>query len=131
MQRIVRSKLLKYLVSGAGAFTVEYVSFYCLYRITALHLLIANAVSFFLGLLTSFILNKLWTFDSKTHAHRTAKQFNMYVILALINLVATLLLVQFFSQIGFMPEIGKFFAMILTSVWNFFLFKKIIFKNTT
>ena len=127
--KILNKRVLKYLTSGIGAFAVEYISFYCLYRFSATYLIVANAISFLLGLSTSFILNKTWTFNSKTFEHGTTRQFNMYVTLALINLVATLVLVEVFKSIGIKPEAGKLLAMVLTSIWNYIVFQRIIFKH--
>jgi putative flippase GtrA len=117
---------VRFLVVGSGAFMVEYGTFYAMYSSRS-PLIVANSVSFGLGLLTSFILNRLWTFSHKEYAKKPAHQLTYYVILALINLLLTNLFVELFSFYGVTPKLGKIFAMLLTSSWNYFIFQRLIF----
>jgi putative flippase GtrA len=114
---------------GVVAFCAEYGSFYGLYVEAKWPLYIANSISFGLGLLTSFLLNRLWTFSHKKYQKKPAHQFSFYMILALINLVLTNLLVGWLKFMGVNPRIGKLAAMIITSLWNYILFKLIIFTH--
>ena len=121
--------LQKYLYVGAGAFAMEYGSFYLMYEVLHIPLIIANSGSFGLGLLTSFLLNRFWTFSTKEYSKKAAHQFGFYVTLALINLVLTNLIVEWLGHMGFNPKYGKLVAMIVTSLWNYMLFKVIIFSH--
>jgi putative flippase GtrA len=121
--------LLKYLTGGVGAFLLEYSSFYGLYYGLKWPLYVANSFSFILGLLTSFSLNRLWTFRHKSYHKKTGHQFSLYVGLALTNLLLTNILVQSFVHFGINPKIGKLVAMVITSVWNYALFKMVIFAQ--
>jgi putative flippase GtrA len=122
--------LVRYLVVGSAAFVVEYGSFYLMYSDLKKPLYFANSISFGLGLLTSFLLNRLWTFESKTeYKKKAAHQLSYYVILSLINLGLTNLLVGLLNADNVNPRWGKLIAMIITSLWNYILFKLIIFTH--
>ncbi len=121
--------LFKYLIVGGCAFVVEFGSFYGLYAGLEWPLYLANSTSFCLGLLTSFCLNRLWTFKHDTYHRKTAHQFGLYVGLALINLMLTNLFVEGFVWLGANPQVSKLAAMIITSAWNYILFKVIIFAQ--
>lgn len=121
--------LTKYLVAGCAAFAAEYLSFYVMISSFGVALYVANTLSFCIGLMTSFLLNRLWTFGGKQYSKGASHQLSFYIILATANLMLTNLLVAIFTNAGINPKIGKLIAMIVTSSWNFILFKYIIFRH--
>jgi putative flippase GtrA len=127
-QRVSKS-FLKYIGVGIVAFGVEYGSFYALYLNAKWPLYFANSISFGLGLLTSFLLNRLWTFGGKNYQKKAAHQLSFYIALALINLLLTNVFIGVLEKIGTNPRIGKLVAMVITSLWNYFLFKALIFTH--
>ncbi len=127
-KQLVTKSLVKYLVVGVSAFVVEYLTFLVLYKAVLMPVIVSNGLSFLTGLLTSFSLNRIWTFNAKQHQHTKSRQLQMYVLLAAVNLLLTILLVQVFIAIGIAPGISKLVAMVATSCWNFVLFKLAIFK---
>lgn len=118
----------KYLVAGLTAFSIEYVSFYLMYK-SGLILIIANSVSFILGLLTSFTINRVWTFGHDQYERKASHQLFFYATLALLNLVVSNIVIEVFRHGGLEPEIGKLVIMLAIPIWNFFIFKKIIFRH--
>jgi putative flippase GtrA len=119
---------MKYLCAGVTAFVVEFGSFLLLLHL-GLHTIAANSISFILGLLTSFTINRIWTFSGKTYAKRMHHQLARYVTLALINLLLTNLIVQGLIHFNVSPSAAKIAAMIVTSMWNFILLKVAVFKH--
>jgi putative flippase GtrA len=122
---------MRYVLVGGGAFITEYGSFYVLFAVLHMRLLLANGISFCLGLGISFVLSRVWTFQhqEKVYQKKTAHQFSFYMTLSLINLGLTLLLVSYFKHLGIDPRIGKLLAMAITSLWNFMLLKHFIFNH--
>ena len=129
MTIVLDRSLIKYLAVGITAFVIEYGTFYFLYMELGISLIVANSVSFFLGLLTSFAFNRLWTFGKRTYSKNTSHQLLLYFMLAFINLLLTNITVEILIKINIIPSIGKLAAMILTSLWNYVLFKRVIFKH--
>lgn len=92
----------------------------------ALHLdvYLAATVSFWTSLLVNFLLNKYWTFgvDSNTPQHIVAYSgvvlFNYLFGLAMITLAKDL-------HMGYM--VGKLAAIALSIVWNFLIYKHLVF----
>jgi putative flippase GtrA len=121
--------LLRFLAVGFCAFGVEYATFYILYAELAWHLYIANSLSFILGMITSFSLNRMWTFIShKDYSKKVPHQLSYYAALAIINFILTNVIVETLASISLSPKIGKLIAMITTSLWNYVLYKFIIFS---
>lgn len=124
----------RFLLVGGLAASVEFGGFLLLFYVLHTSLWFANGVSFVMGLLTSFALNRQWTFFTTTdgeYSKRLHHQFVMYLALALMNLLLTIWFVQVFTKFGVLPAIAKILAMGITSVWNFFLYKTAIFKRAT
>lgn len=123
-------QITRFLFVGLSAATIEFGSFLLLYYVAHGSLVLANGVSFVLGLLTSFTLNRQWTFFTQEHHFdkRMHHQFILYCVLAAVNLGLTLLLVEMFGVFGILPAIAKFLAMGITSAWNFVVYRLFIFN---
>lgn len=121
--------VIRYLLTGGSAVAVEFVSFLFLFYVISSSLIMSNSLSFVLGMLTSFLLNRQWAFKgSKGRMHH---QLMMYVMLALLNVSLANLLIWQFTAWGMLPFMAKPLIIALTATWNYFLFKKVIFKADT
>lgn len=91
----------------------------------------AVAISFCLGTLVSFFLQKLITFgDKRMHRRVLLPQAVAVTALLLWNLGFSLLLTKALQN--YLPAIAsRTFALGVTTVWNFYLYKTRIFKKST
>ena len=132
MQRL--KELLKrpgprYLIIGGSVYVFELAVIVVAQRLGA-SAVWAVAISFCLGTLTSFFLQKLVTFGDKRMHHR----------ILIPQLIATALLIVW--NLGFSVALTKLLqhhlaavvtrtlALGITTMWNFYLYKTRIFKNT-
>lgn len=78
-------ELLCFLVGGGSAVLVDYTGYRFLLYMTV-DVCIAKAVSFICGSIVGFIINKLWTFESKKFVkEEILKYIILYSITAIIN----------------------------------------------
>jgi len=129
IQQLLQKPFLRFLIVGGGAFAAEYLSFIVMYYALGIWLILANGLSFGAGLGTSFSLNRAWTFGHKEYKKATTRQLSYYVTLAILNLLATLIIVSYLKHLGLAPKFGKLLAMVITSSWNFVLFKNFVFNH--
>lgn len=129
------TQILKYSAAGGLAFFVEYLLFIVILSnspTSDISLGMAQTISFCGGLLTSFTGNRLFTFKSgeARYTHTRTGQAVRYLLLAITNLLIsnTVLHVLVFL-LGVDPNIAKVVVMTLVALWNFILFKKVIFKT--
>jgi putative flippase GtrA len=127
----VKQQFIRYVLVGGLAASVEYSSFYLLFSKAHMSLVLANGLSFCLGLGLAFALNRLWAFSSHEYDKKAAHQFSFYAALAVFNLLLTLALVGMFKHLGIDPLIGKLLAMATTSSWNFILLKLLVFTHVS
>ncbi len=120
-------QLKKYLISGISSFLVEYAIFYLFLNAFGFQKYLSNGAGMFTGFWLSFLLNRYWSFKSKENF---IKQLSLYGALFFINLAISTLLMYVFSNIlGIVAELSKILIMGMIVLWNFVIFKKIIYRN--
>jgi len=126
-EKVLSDKRIKYLFVGGSAFLLEYGLFLILNSTLNL-LILANVLSFVVGLVYSFVLHQKWTFAGD-HKHDPRKQAASYLLLALVNVVLTSFIITLLvDSLGVLPFVAKIICMLLVVAWNFLILNKIIFK---
>lgn len=90
--------------------------------------LVSVGLSFWLGMMASFGLQKIVTFnDRRVHHKILILQFLAFGLLVFFNFGVTLLVTKLL--IGYVPAVfTRTLALGLTTVWNFYLYKTRIFN---
>ncbi len=129
MIRKINNSLIKYLIAGGVAFVTEYSIFILLFSVIGIGVLFANMLAFACGILTSFTLNRSWSFKKSVFHYAKTTQAVLYVMLAITNLGLTSFVLSMSRAIGIREEIIKLLMMGAIVVWNFLIFNKVIFKQ--
>ena len=120
------SQLVRYLVIGFSTAAIEFTLLFVFKDIVGLTVIWANSVALSIVFWFNFLLNKFWSFKSKSGIR---KQLVMYAILFFINLGASdLIMYLLVTILHFMYLVAKVFAMGAIVCWNFFLYRKVIYK---
>ncbi|MSS64509.1 GtrA family protein [Velocimicrobium porci] len=83
--KIQKKELLKFLIGGGSAVVVDYIS-YNVFLLTGWNVSMAKAVSYVCGAIVGFIINKLWTFESKEFSKtEIVRYIILYAVSACIN----------------------------------------------
>jgi len=124
--------IMRYLFAGSMAFVIEYCSFLIFYSLDGREVIPANIISFSLGLITSFTMQRYWTFmhPTRKYTKRVSYQFILYAVLAIINLFISTLLIKVLQKMGIDPRFGKIIAMCLIIFWNYYILNKSIFLKS-
>lgn len=119
-------KIAKFIFSGATAAGAEYLAFLTLLSTFGSgKLVLAQIISFCIGLTISFFLNRTWVFESQAKA---SQELIKYVCLALLNVILGGLFIHVLaSYIGIAPWLAKIIVMLCVATWNYLIFSKIIF----
>lgn len=83
------------------------------------------------GVTNSYIMNKLWTFESKGgNAKKTAKEMLQFLTVNLISLGATTLgLTYFVENMGLNENIAQLPTIVISQFINYFGYKLWVFKK--
>lgn len=126
--RLLERPGYRYLVVGGSVYLLELVVIVVAEQLGA-SAVWAVAWSFWIGLLVSFALQKLFTFGDKRLHHRVvASQFIAVTLLVLFNFGFTVLVTKWLSPP--VPAVAtRTLALATTTIWNFYLYKTRIFKT--
>jgi putative flippase GtrA len=117
----------KYVITGVIAAGTEFSALVLLTEYAKLWYILSNSIAYAGGFWISFLLNKYWSFNSRDHFGR---QLAMYGLLFLINLgLSTALMYLLTSVLGLFYTISKLLVMGLIVLWNFAIYKKIIYRS--
>jgi putative flippase GtrA len=88
----------------------------------------AVAISFWVGLIVAFVLQKIFTFNERSRGRKVVKQSILYGLLVLFNYLFTLFFVGIFTDY-IDVVIARTLALIITTIWNFLIYNNYLFKT--
>ena len=116
---------LKFIVVGIIAVVTDF-AFYYLFIRFGITLDISKLLSFILGAIVGFILNKNWTFNSKAKANREIVYFSLLYFLSLnINVISNKIVLEY-TQLKLLSFLV---ATALSTIINYIGQKFIVFRK--
>ena len=121
------NQFIKYILSGLLAFGIEYGGYVFLYAGLRLHYIIASLIVYSIVFWFSFLINRYWTFNSKSDIK---KQIFLYILLFAFNLIVSNIFVMYTltTILGINPYVSPFLKAGLVVIWNFYFYKRFIYK---
>lgn len=128
LQALLKRPIGRYLMVGGTVYVIELIIIVIAQKFGA-SATEAVALSFWLGLIISFGLQKFVTFgDKRTHHRILLPQILAVSLLVLFNFGFTILVTELFSDV--VPAtITRTVALGITTLWNFYLYQTRIFKQ--
>ncbi len=109
-------KFLKFIIVGFTGMIIDFSITYLLKEKVRIHRYIANSTGFTLAASSNYLFNRFWTFQSTNP--KVLQEFSTFFVISLIGLaINNLFLYLFEKKTRF--YIAKFFAIMVTSLWNF------------
>ena len=120
-------QFIRYIIAGLTSLLFELVVLWFAHDVFSLSTQISVSISFWVGLVVAFMLQKFFTYKEHTKTFRVvSKQMVLYGLLVAWDYVFTLLFVSLFA-----PYITIYIARLLSIVfivcWNYLIYKKYIF----
>ena len=116
---------IKYLVVGGSSAVIELVLFQLLSAVFAIPLAAANVVAVVVSTVFNFLVNRNVTFKSTSNPLRSLV---LYLILFALNTTFSTVAISLLAAHGVYPLVAKVCTMACIVLWNFVLYKKVIFK---
>ena len=110
----IKKELKRFLVAGISAVGTDLIAYYIL--LNYLNTDISKGVSFLLGTIVAFFINKYWTFEKKEKSHREIVQFG---ILYTFTLGANIVTNKFILDIYNITLLAFLIATGVSTVMNF------------
>lgn len=129
LKKIYKNKLNhRYILIGGLVYLLE-IFIIVMVQTLGYSAVLAVALSYWSGLVASFLLHKLFTFkDRRVHRKILLPQIAAFVLLVLFNFGFTLLMVKLLRHL--MPVvIIRTVALGITTIWNLYIYRTRVFKN--
>ena len=110
-------KIIKFCLVGGSGMMLDFALTYLLKEKIKIHRYAANAIGFISAASSNFALNRYWTFESQNP--EVYKQFGFFLTFALIGMAINTFFLIVFEKQNFNFYLSKFFAIVLTTIWNF------------
>lgn len=121
-------QVLRFLITGGIAFSVNISVFFFSTDIAHVHYLISTVFAFVASFTVSFLMQKFWTFQNHSREGWHV-QFSLYLALQLTNLALNeVLLYAFVEYLGIRPVFSQAIIALGLAVISFFVNKAYIFK---
>lgn len=131
-----RSKSIRFLVVGAVATLLDFGLLFVFSEKILLPVIIANIGSTAIAFCFSFFANKKYTF--RTKETNLVREIVLFSIVTLFGLwVLQSLVIHFVLPVlnNFEPAfallIAKLLATVITTIWNYLLYSRVVFNKTT
>lgn len=128
IKKLFENSVVRYIFAGGTSYAIELSTILLLKIVFKFSSIEAVAISFWIGLITSFLLQKLFAFNNND---KTVKKISWqtvsYLLLVLFNYGFTLGFIYAFGLIDVI--ITRTIALIITTFWNYFIYQRIIFKK--
>ena len=126
----ITPNIIKYLAVGIGSFIADYCIFLTLYYALGFSTAVAAPVGLVVGLIVNFTINKIWSFGNREIKKKDLiRQLTFYVLLVVFNSMFTYIFIEWLKySYDVEARISKLLASVCTILWNYIIYKKIIFK---
>lgn len=115
---------VRYLLVGGGSAALEFAIFWTLSSPLHVSARVSNVIAVPIATVVNFAMNRQWTFKSSSHWLRSAV---LYLIIWSLNLVFTTSVIGYAADHGFDPSLAKIATMAAVTLWNFWLWRKVVF----
>jgi putative flippase GtrA len=122
--RLYRSSAVRFLAVGVCSFIIDFSLLFLLHEVLHVAVWVATAVAFVVTFFFNYTLQRAFAFTS-TSNHGAA--LVKYIALVAFNTVAITLIVSVFDSLIGGWELGKIVATVLSTVWNYFIYRHWIF----
>lgn len=118
---------MRYILTGGLSFAIELATLLSL-NASGLNRTISVAISFWVGFIIAILLQKFFAFKNYQRKPKIIlRQLSTYTILVAFNYVFTIGLVSLFPEKYII--VSRVLAIVLVTLWNYFIYKNIIFKT--
>ena len=126
LSALVDSSALRYLIAGVVAFLFDFGMLALFREVFGWPTWIAAGVAFVLSFAFTYTIQRVFSFGSDAPHGRALFRYGVLVV---FNTIATALIVGLIDQTAAGWAVGKVAATVLTTVWNYFIYRFWVFAN--
>lgn len=128
LSRAFKLPIARYFLMAAVIVSIELGVFALMNSELGINYLIATPVSMAVGIILNWYCSKVFVFTGSRH--KTHIEFGLVLVTSLVGVGIQLIITSACVQILHLwPILGKFFAIVVTFFWNFWVRKRYIFTT--
>jgi putative flippase GtrA len=122
--------LIRFAIVGIINTGVDFSVFAILHSLFGIDKLVCQIAGYSMGIINSFILNKLWTFENTNSKFGTVNQIVRFICINIISLSVSLIGLQVLNaHYGLNIYISKILVTVIAQAVNYFGYKLLVFIN--
>lgn len=122
--------ILRFIIVGCINTGVDFLTFTLLYSLIGLNKLLSQTGGYSMGIINSFIMNKLWTFKEQKSNTKTGIQFIRFAVINVISLGVSLVGISLLSdKANINVYVSKIIVTVFLQVFNYVMYKMVVFSN--
>jgi len=122
------TRLIKYGISGGIGAIIDFALFSTLISLTSLNYLYANALSFSIGTLVVYYLQKNWTFERQSSDKSTFVFVKFICVVIFTYIFNNIILIICVELLYISPINAKIIQIVLSFIWGYSINKAFVFK---
>lgn len=119
------SQIVRYAFVGGASAAFELVVFQALYALAGIGIAPSNIIALVASTAVNFTLNRSLAFKSTANP---ARSLVLYLVLFIFNTTFSTLAITWLVGLGVHSAVAKLMTMFCIVMWNFVLYRKVIFK---
>lgn len=116
---------IKYVLVGGSSAVIELLLFQLLSAVCGVPITYSNVIAVVVATAFNFLMSRNVTFKSTSNP---ARSLVLYLILFAFNTTFSTTFIAFLASCGVYPLLAKACSMACIVLWNFVLYRKVIFK---
>lgn len=122
---VLDNEIARFIMVGGVSFAIDLGLLMLLHEVFSVDLVLATPIAFLVSLAFNYALQRIFTFRAD---NGKSVSFIKYCLLVVFNTLAIDVIVNVFDWLGAGYQVGKVVSTIMTTAWNFLLYKHWIFK---
>ena len=119
------SQIVRYAVVGGASAAFELIVFQILYALAGMGIAPSNTIALVASTVVNFTMNRSLAFKSSANP---ARSLMLYLVLFAFNTTFSTLAITWLVGLGIHSAVAKLMTMVCIVMWNFVLYRKVIFK---
>ena len=128
---ILKKEFFRYFIISFIALVVDIAIFSFCIRVFSISWFLSSVMSFLAGVITTYFFSIRFVFETRSLQDNPSKEISLFTLIGVFGLgITQVVLLVGIDWLGFVPEIVKLLAAVVSFIFNFLIRKLFLFDKT-